>query len=104
MSAQSLGEKYPKNYKTLKVIAQERWKHIEIEERNFKRDINGMRMMIGDSKTYWLISINDDLSCEEKYKTLVHELMHCTIDEIKMLETGTEDEKLITYIESNLME
>lgn len=50
---------------------------------------------------YWLIVINTELPDEEKYLTLIHELLHCTIDEIKLL--GKEDEeRLVTSIEKEI--
>lgn len=101
MSAQSLRTRFPQKYQYIKVIAEERWPHIKIEEKVFKEDINGMRNQIRDSTIYWLIIINKDLSDEDKYLTLIHELMHCTIDEIKLLEK-TEEEKIVLAIEKEL--
>lgn len=60
-----------------------------------------MRTIIGNSKTYWLITINESLSDKDKYITLIHELLHCTIDEIKLLERNDE-ENVIKHIEDNL--
>ncbi|MBN1618258.1 hypothetical protein JW887_02850 [Candidatus Dojkabacteria bacterium] len=101
MSAQSLRTRFPQKYQYIKVIAKERWPHIKIEEKTFKEDIKGMRNQISDSQVYWLIVINKDLSDEDKYLTLIHELIHCTIDEAKLLEK-VDEEKLILQIEREL--
>lgn len=101
MSAQSLRTRFPQDYRYIKVIAQEKWPHIKIEEKSFKENIKGIRNLIGDSNVYWLIVINTELPDEEKYLTLIHELLHCTIDEIKLL--GKEDEeRLVTAIEKEI--
>ena len=101
MSAQSLRTRFPQKYQYIKVIAEEKWPHIKIEEKVFKEDIKGMRNQIRDPQVYWLIVINEKLSDEDKSLTLIHELIHCTIDEAKLLEK-VEEEKLILQIEKEL--
>lgn len=101
MSAQSLRTRFPQKYQYIKVIAKERWPHIKIEEKKFKKGIKGVRNYIGEANVYWLIMINKNLSDEEKYITLIHEILHCTIDEAKLL-IKDDEEKLIMTIEEDL--
>ncbi|HQG57713.1 MAG TPA: hypothetical protein PLX79_01925 [Candidatus Dojkabacteria bacterium] len=103
MSAESLRTRYPQDYKYIKAIAQEKWPHIQIEEKSFKEDVKGFRNLIGDTSAYWLIVINTDLSDKEKYLALIHELLHCTLDEVKLL-SREEEEKLVTTIEKRVGE
>ena len=101
MSAQSLRTRFPQKFGYIKVIAEEKWEHIKIEETKLSKKIKGFRQLIGTSETYWLITINSSLSEQEKYLTLIHELMHCAIDEAKLL-TIDESETVVKNIEMKL--
>jgi hypothetical protein len=100
-SAKSLRTRFPNKYEYIKTIAKEVYPHIEIEEHDFNQDVNAQRMIVGQKGVYWLIMINGKLSSRKKYTTLVHELIHCYTDEIRML-SKDEEEKLIINIENNL--
>lgn len=101
MSAESLRTRFPHKYEYIKTIAKEIYPHIEIEEKAFKQNINAQRLIIGQNNIYWLIMINDKLTEKQKYITLIHELMHCYIDEVKAL-TKDEEEVIIKTVENNL--
>lgn len=75
--------------------------HIEIEESQFKENINAQRVYIAEKGIFWLIVINEKLPSRKKYTTLIHELMHCYTDEIRML-SKQEEEQLITDIEKSI--
>jgi Zn-dependent peptidase ImmA (M78 family) len=100
MSAKWLGTRFPRKYQTLKIIAHERWPHIMIEEKQFKQKINAHRQVVGNSSLYWIIFINSELPEKKKYYTLVHEIMHCYIDEVRLLNNTNEKEKIIRLVDN----
>lgn len=99
VSAQSLWMRYPKDYEYIRVIAEGRWKHIKIEERKLKNSQNAMRMYVGTPEVFWLIVINSSISKEEKYFALIHELGHCFLDEVRLLNKSKDDERVIQTME-----
>lgn len=101
MSAQSLWTRFPQNYEYIKIIAQEKWIHIKIEEKKLKSSQNAMRMYVGTTSVCWLVVINTEINDSEKYFALIHELTHCYIDEIKLLEKKDE-EKVVQSMEKTL--
>jgi len=101
MSAKSLWTRFPRNYEYIKAIAEERWIHIKIEEKKMEKKQNAIRMFVGEQNVYWLIMVNTELSDKEKYFALIHELTHCYIDEVKLLEKKDE-EKVVQSMERTL--
>jgi len=101
VSAVSLRTRFPNKYEYIKTIAKEMYPHIEIEESQFKENINAQRVYIAEKEIFWLIVINEKLPSRKKYTTLIHELMHCYTDEIRML-SKQEEEQLITDIEKSI--
>lgn len=102
MSAQSLWTRFPRKYRYIKIIAKEKWPHIKIEEKKFKQNIKAQRNIIGNSSIFWIIFINSKLAEKEKYYTLIHEILHCFIDEVKMLSDKEETEKIVQIVENEV--
>lgn len=102
MSAQSLWTRFPRKYKYIKVIAQEKWPHIKIEEKRFSQKVKAQRQIIGSYSIYWIIFVNSTLTEKEKYYTLIHELLHCFIDEVRMIKRKEETERVIQSVESKV--
>ena len=101
MSGQALRTRYPQDYRYIKTIALEKWKHIQIQEKQLSENINAQRHFVGTKKVFWLIIVNSRKIDAEKYKALIHELMHCFIDEIKLIDKS-EEEELLERIEKNI--
>lgn len=102
MSAQCLWTRLPQKFQAIKVVAKEKWPHIQIEEKEFKQNVKAQRQIVGGSSLYWLIIVNSKLEENEKRIALIHEVLHCFIDEIHMLKNKQEVERLVSTTEKSI--
>lgn len=102
MSAQSLWTSLPQeNFDIMKVVVMEKWQHIEIVETELQENIRGFRTLVQTHGKTWIIKINSNMKMVDKRKTLIHELMHCFIDEFEMSDKSKIEETL-KIIEENI--
>lgn len=82
------------------MISKKKWPHIKIVEKKLLKSVNAHRQFKGTPEVFWEIVINSSIPKKEKYITLIHEITHCYIDEVKFLDKDDEH-KLIYEIEQD---